>query len=240
MNTQVIASIFYESQQQDRSNKYGRIYDLPAVKKGELPFLLEIKEEVQYIKQLGVNGPSAYLPLRISAEEIARDLMQCFSGNSFGVNPEQGPGIWLVSQEIVAGCRTLDDIRKHPEFLKEVARETERQTRYADLITKMAQDLSDTGKRQQVTRQMREAALYLGVTGRNWQMERPESMRACPLCAEMISSEAITCPKCRAIVDAEGYAAYQNRLLKAGVPVESGTPIPPPLSPVQPKSQART
>lgn len=193
---QIIASICPFGQKEDRSDKYGRAYELAPVMKGDAPFLLEVEDAWQTENIPGTynrnTGTWNRRQERITAEQIASDLLKCFAENTPLVSEAQGPGIWLYNPE------TAEVDRKVQE---------QRQEAYAWAMVRIARDIHRNPRpgETRVTPQMKAWGRYLGLI-EDWQTNEVTDTKACIFCTKRIPTSAVKCPECREIVDREKYA----------------------------------
>lgn len=221
MAKQIIASICPFGQKEDRSESFGKVYELKPVIRGESAFLLEIEDAYQWENIAGTyNRQSAQWNRRretVTAEEIAADLLRCFAENSPLIDADQGPGIWHYNPD------TTEEDRKKQE---------KRQEAFAWANVRLARHLhrNPSPGETKITPQMRAWGAYLGLQ-EDWQTDERPDTKICVFCTKRIPTAAIKCPECREIVDQKRYAELTGGEPKA--------PLPPPMQPKQPHQPAR-
>ena len=217
MSTATLASIYPLEQKADRP-KYQRVYTLPAVAKGDPPFLLPVKDEVQITRELHILGGKEKRVSVPGLEEIAPCLLREFAENSPGMTMQCGPGIWIVRDTVTedGNTRPATLAEKQAMFAEDHQRAKDRQAAWFEYqILKGDEVAEDPKTRRFVTRLQKLAVAYMGRT-RKWTEEmRDGDIKDCIWCTKPIPVHAIVCPECGRVVDFEAEAQMEARKLAA-------------------------
>ena len=230
-----IASIYPLEQTAERP-LYQGFYHLPAVKKGEPPFLLPVNDKVQIERELYIAGHGEKRT-SVPGEEIAPDILREWTTGAPGMSPFCGPGIWMVRDEVVedGARRAATEQEKARMFAEDHEAAKQRQAAWLEYQIVEGDRLGDDPKtRKAVTPLMKLSARYMGRE-RKWLEEmRDSDVRACPFCTKHIPAGAIKCPECGEIVDFEAYARLQAKKQSAIDAAARGVVQPPVAKPGQP------
>lgn len=170
-------------------------YELPAAPKdGYASLVVERAYQKTYF---GENVGSRFDS--IEAISIAENLLHVWAENIVGTNSGTGPGIFLI----------LDRDKPTKEELEAAV---ERQTQFFHYLFEQAEALFRTGKPEQITQEMRDAAKWLGRNSADWlkPVEKID-LKKCPFCISDIPSEATVCRVCQKDVDGVTYPSAKKR-----------------------------
>lgn len=232
MSTATICSIYPWEQKAERP-KYQRVYTLPAVAKGDPPFLLPVPDEVQIEYDLYILGHKQKRLTVPGKEEIAPDLLREWSENSPGMTMECGPGIWIMRDTVDETdedgnitVRAATKAEKEAMFAEDLQRAKDRQAAWFEYQIMQGDRVADDPKtRDFVNKLMKIACVYMGRT-RKWLEEmRDGDTKNCPWCTKSIPVQAIVCPECQRVVDFEGFAKLEARQ-KAAMQAGAAAPEP--------------
>jgi hypothetical protein len=236
--TKTISSIYFIPCHAER-HKYAGIFDVPAVPKGEKPFLLTVTDHVEMEQQPHIVG-GHQIPRQILGEEIAACVVKEWAENGLGMSPECGPGIWVVRDTIPltnelgvlqidpltgrARNRMATDAERAAMWAEDLAFNIARQERWGEYLIGQGDILdADPNKKMAIliSPAMRAAAQYYGRAVK-WldRKIKHDDRRQCPFCLESIATATVICTHCKQVVDQKRYAELTK-----------GAPIPPPLKP---------
>jgi len=220
---------------------YGGFYTLPAVKKGDPPFLLPVEDKIQIGRSLHIEG-NRETHSTVLGENIAGDIAAEWTERAPGMSQECGPGIWVVRETIEeneeymaedgqkrfrAVSRAATEAEKRAMFAEDHQRAKDRQAAWLEYqIFKGDKIAADEKSEIRPTPLMKLACRYMG-RNRKWLEEmRDGDIKVCPYCMESIPTAAVKCPKCHEIVDFEAYAALEARkkAAMAGIPFAEAEP----------------
>ncbi len=147
-------------------------------------------------------GNQLDMPLTVSTQEIANDMLRVFR-DGFGFQSSQGqPGIWITKN--AKGIPTVEEIKKA----------TEQQTLFADSVIEQATRLFRRKKYEDINQIHYEMAEWRGVEGLEWQEGTSQNQaQKCPFCKKSIPGDTIKCQYCSEIIDS---AAYEEMKVKIG------------------------
>jgi hypothetical protein len=224
MATVYVASIYPIEQKQERP-QYGGYYTLPAVKRGEKPFVLEVTDKIYYEDRIGTEGRR--YPVTERGENIARDIVGALTSNAPGMDSNCRPGIWIIGET--------------PNYTAEqLAENTQAQENWLNHWIREV-DAWDAARRAKLLQKVilpKVACQHLGIE-RDWAVMNPAQMTICPSCQKAVKAGAMRCEHCKEVIDLDAYAAFEARkhaavqkaiAASAPIPVEvSAQPIKPVL-----------
>lgn len=241
-----VATIYFETLTLERSLYNGK-FTLPAVKKGLAPVIVEIRDHTQGEKLPHVIG-AGVVRRQIVGQEIAADLVKALGSGAPGMNPNCGPGIWLVRdfapvldergipQKDLDGRVVLEELspEQKAQFFTEDRQAAEaRQDAWIKALLDEADALwadPNPGKRIMIGPQHKAACIYAGRK-REWLMDFKAGDRiSCPFCQVAVPLGAAVCQNCHNVIDSVKYerlkASVGNQKLNApgtpgGVPIQA-------------------
>jgi predicted nucleic acid-binding Zn ribbon protein len=215
--TKTIASIYPMPSHVERP-LYSGIYDIPAVQKGDPPFLLKVEDKVQVGRTLHIMGHRETRD-QILGEQIADDICKQLAENAPGMGIDCGPGIWVVREEVTDADpdtgkpfnRPATEAEKAAMFAEDLAHAKVRQAAWMEYQIISGDRKEAQGKYFEITPLMKLACRYMGRE-RKWLEEMKDGdVKRCRFCTQPIPANAIKCPKCQEIVDPEAYAREQAK-----------------------------
>jgi hypothetical protein len=174
-------------------------YDLPAALPGEVSYL-----PISDAGQAEYAGYGKTTKITIPADQIAADLVQCFTNNFPGIfdSSKASPGIMVIAGDVAT-----------PE---ELAVMKAKQTEFARLTVLEADKFSGQQRFDKITHRHHALAEWLGVKGRPWQESLDKTtIQTCPFCGAKAAAFASKCPTCREVINPERYA-QQKAYVDAG------------------------
>lgn len=224
-----IASIYFEGRKLNRS-QYGGMYEVPSVKKGENPFILEVPDKGQMDKLPHIIG-GGHIRRVITGEEIAHDIVQHWAQNGMGMKPEVGPGIWQIREFLPVvnehgipqkdsdGRVMINEVseeQKKEWFAEDLAFNIARQDRWIEHLIGEGDRMALNPKEiPYITSSMKAAVKYSGRQ-REWTLELKSGDRSvCSFCGMSIVSNVIICTHCHEVLDAKRYQANKDRIAAA-------------------------
>ena len=160
------------------------------------------------------------MPRTVPAQDIANDLIKCWTLNGRFMNPECHPGVMLIAGETATPeeIRAMEAVQRN-YFTKEVD--------WADVMHR-------DKKTQGINQGARVACEWLGYE-KEWL--HPTAITNCPFCGKAIPQNVPVCHLCGHIVNPAQYAALKRKEAEALADLEpSAQALPPPLEP--PRSKA--
>jgi hypothetical protein len=231
--TKTIASIYFEPLSADRP-LYNGYFRAPAVKKGDAPFLLQVKDHIQLESQPWFkgtfNGRQIQTPETIDGRQITVDLLKHWADDNPDFTPDCGPGVWLVRELVPADDENgpVLDANKQQVMREATAEEkkrmfaedleTAKQRQYA-LIEKWIQKgdiMAEDPKRVMlIPAFFKDACRYAG-RDRKWLHDlRDGDIKTCVFCTKTISSATVKCPHCNEVVDRKRYEELKKQTVAA-------------------------
>lgn len=176
------------------------IFQIAGVEYGAPPALLAIEESYEIVEALLSKSPQRRT---ITAEEIANDLLNCWTRGWHDSTPNQAqPGVWLCAGD-------------HPAP-EEIRLATVLQTAFLNRRIQRGNELwAEPKKRTEIDTHMKAAARWMRVSVPWLEDLTAESNTTCPYCANLIPKGTIKCPKCMEIVDMARYAEMEAAKQKA-------------------------
>ena len=138
----------------------------------------------------------------VTADVIAKSLAEDYIKSQPAQGPDAGPGIFWMKIAI-----TLLELReKFPNKLKNAAK---LQHAWFSRLVRLADDLWTANHRYaQISDLDRTACRELGLK-RDWLDDSPDKITKCPACVTLVSTDAIVCFACHAVLNAEKYSKLQ-------------------------------
>ena len=244
--TKQIASIYYMPVEAKRTLYQGH-FKMPAVKRGEKPFLLSVPDHYQWETQpffKGTwNGRQRQERLTVLGEHIANCILSEWTDSHPEMNPQCGPGIWLVRDVIYLtddkgnavmsadgkqAYRAATDQEREQMFAEDHAAALQRQATWGEASIRKGDIMAEEPKKVPfIPDYCKEACRYYGRE-RKWLYElRDGDVKACPFCTKSIAANAVKCPFCSEVVDFEAYAALQAKRKAAEEAALKGVVRPP-------------
>ena len=196
-------------------------FPVPCRKSGLLPFeyLIPACEKDGSCSVLVVENGSRSIYLDhdrghesviVHSEEIANSLVADYSISQPGQDDQGGPALFWVKEAF-----TAEEVKKKfPNKLKNAAA---KQKRWWGTLVRLADDTWTAGhKFSQIGDLDRTACRELGLK-RDWLDDSPDKITKCLACTQLISTEAIVCFACHAVLKPEEYSKLQF----AGGPVQT-------------------
>ena len=218
----LVASIFFTELRVERP-LYGGNFVLPAVARGQAPYLLPVNDHIQ-IERMPFIAGGGIVPRVIAGEHIAADIVMHVSELGMGMSTDTGPGVWAVRDRVPLVneedgswqlhadgkpvTREASDSERNQMFAEDLANATARQERYGQYLIAEGDRYNENVKeRILITTRMKAACVYYHRE-RPWLIDlRDGDMKLCPFCMASIDARAIKCPKCSEIVDAARFAS---------------------------------
>lgn len=241
--TKRIATVYFEKRHLERAI-YGGVFDVPAVARGEKPFILEVRDHVQREQLPHILG-GGQMPRQIAGEHIAADIIQHWTTGVLGMTGNVRPGIWIVRDVItladengiplkdqfgVVQTRPATEEEKAAMWAEDLAENLACQARWGDFNIQKGDALwndQNQEKRILINPTMKAAAPYYKREV-EWTGElKQDDRKSCQFCGRSIARTVVKCQFCHEIVDR---AAYDKLNAKPAVA--------PPLDPGQKKQQA--
>ena len=215
-----VASIFPFPQtfRRDMWSKPGtpNVYPLPAVKRGEQPFILEVEEQWQ-LENIPIVTAETGEKQRITIpnNEIADCLIDVFSKNWPFYTPDSRPGIWILKDDIETvgekGAVTTVTKYRNRWTAEDLERETRVQTAFLEQWVMEGDRLAAEGRARHITPLMKAACDWLALK-RPWRGDlAADAKKQCVYCTEFIAAQAIICPNCTKVVDPVRYKQLQDQ-----------------------------
>ena len=187
-------------------------FSIPCRKSGLLPF--------EYLIPEYKGGPCAVLIVEngsrsiyldhdrgsegviVHSEEIANALVADYSVSQPGQDDDGGPGLFWVKK-----AHTAKEVgEKFPQRIKNAL---EMQKRWWGTLVRLADDTWTAGhKFSQIGDLDRTACRELGLK-RDWLDDSPDKITKCLACTTLISTEAVVCFACHAVLKQEEYKKIQ-------------------------------
>jgi hypothetical protein len=245
--TKTIASIYYMPLTARRPLYQGN-FDIPAVARGERPFLLPVRDHYQWETlpwSFGyANGRQRQERRTILGEHIAADLLREWTASHPKMNPQCGPGVWIVRDcvylfdpegkpimdaEGKQAFRPATNEEREKMFEEDLRSAIERQSAWAEVCIREGDAMADDLKKIPfIPEYCRQACHYYG-RDRKWLHELKDGdVKTCVFCTKVIAANAIKCPHCSEVVDFEAYAKLLNQR-KAAENAVAKNVIRPPL-----------
>ena len=221
-----VASIYFAPVRAERM--YGGPYALPAVPLGADPVLLNITDRVQIEQgpyQLGSNGKRSRRQHVVKGEVIARCIVNEWSANGVGMNPQCRPGIWVVREQIplvnpdgtaqldadgIALWREAGNVEKNDMWFDDLAAARAADRAYANMLFIQANGMAEDPRLIPfIAPNARIAAKHYGLDAEWLKEDAALHVKPCPYCTKVIPAKAIKCPRCTEIVDIDGYAMLE-------------------------------
>lgn len=222
--TKTIASINFEPLSADRAIYQGR-FRVPAVKRGDKPFILTVKDHIQietmpWFKGT-FNGKQIQEKRTITGEEIANDLINDWTRTHPDMNPQCCAGVWLVRESVA-----LLDEKGEPQLdadgrqAMRPATAEEKQAMFAEDEAAAKQGMAALGQKwiqkgdimaedikqiPLIPNCSKTAARYYG-RDRKWLHDLTDSdIQKCPFCTKLIPADAAKCFSCNEVVNRKRY-----------------------------------
>ena len=170
---------------------------IPKAEKGDF-IVLHVPDCLNHVPV----GEGRVLTRTILGEQIASSIAKDHISASLYVTDEAFPGIKSIS-----GKHEKADIKKmYGEELK--ALEAAQRAWFRTLVNKADDAWKDPNQRGQsmaISDLQRSAAIYLGLMNKEWLNANPIDLVPCKFCTVHIPGNAIICPQCKQVVNAEAY-----------------------------------
>jgi hypothetical protein len=192
----------------------------PAVKRGEKPHIVEVKDKTYGEGMIGTGG----MQRRITelGENIAADIIRILTTSAPGMSDDARPGIWIIGST--------------PDYTEaQMAENTRLQANWLNWQILNIDSWDDKRKAKGIPMGAKVACDYLGVE-REWGQLAPSMLSVCPSCRKSVRSGAMKCEHCAEIIDIEAYAARQATIA-AAVAKHAPTPEVPKVIPNVPLKQ---
>ena len=188
---------------------YPGMYKVPK-SNGKTPTTLVVGDAIYYMYvgagrgQFGEYKDQIKIP--VPSTQIADSIVKDYLDKQLSrVQNEIEPALfWVVGEHTETTAKL--------KFKDEMAAALDRQTKWLKALVTDADDEWEQSRQHKfITNTQRQAARILGLD-RAWLLEveegKPISSR-CGVCRQVIMSDAIVCPYCKAILDAEKYKAIK-------------------------------
>ncbi len=223
-------------------------FTLPAVAKGDKPFILTILDHNQWEPQPFFTGTLAGGRQRqqriiIDAMEIADCLLREWTVSIPGTTQDCRPGIWIVRDRVYlfnedgtpqrdADGKTMfreaNDAEQKAMWSEDSAAALEAQANFGNQCVQSGSIMAEEPKRvPYIPQYFKALATYYGLTPKWVNRVTDSNVRACGWCTEQIPSAAIVCPKCSKVVDFARYAEMEAAQQAAVARVNKGVVNPP-------------
>jgi hypothetical protein len=183
--SRTIISVFPLGQSLELRHEGIKIYEMPPAKKGEVS-VLRVNDTFAWCRNFHAPGIEFY-QARVSAQQVAENLIQSWSRGLIGTGEGLGPGILI--------CAGLEPTQA------EVDAANHHQEDYFAFLINQADLLFAQDKSVDITSLHRVAAEWMGTQDREWfhPITRIE-MQDCPECGERIRAKARKCRWCHTII----------------------------------------
>lgn len=147
-----------------------------------------------------------------SPAEMARSLVEDYSGALIALGEGAGPGLFWVE-----GRWTIEGIKR--KFAKKLAEAQAKQERwFYNLVTMADADWEKNHNILAVSDLQRHAARYLNIK-KAWVDPIPTEANTCPFCKSVVDPTSIKCYNCKEVINPAAYKAMQERMGTAGAVV---------------------
>lgn len=175
-------------------------YYIPAAKDRTKPSLLVVKDGERSVFLDAERGSQKIIVESLTiARSIVYDFQEAQPGSEQNV---AGPAIFFVPGKVA-----LENLVKDCATQIEVALK-EQQTWYKRLVRLADDTWTAAHKHSQISDLERMACRQLALK-REWLDDSPDSIVGCPVCTTVISTAAIVCFACKAILKPEEYKKFQ-------------------------------
>jgi hypothetical protein len=167
---------------------------------GKLPSVLVVAEGTYGIY---LDGDRGTLRARTPSTEVARSIFEDYIGAQLATDADSRPALFALP-----GVLSAEEVlKKYPEECQEAL---DAQNRWFTRLVKMGDDSWNRYHQHgAITDLMRYAAEALGLKdGREWmnvtsRVQQKENK--CPACRVVVDPEAVICPSCGCVLNAEAY-----------------------------------
>jgi hypothetical protein len=229
MRTVRIASLYPIAQRAQRP-LYGGDFNLTAVKRGDQPAILDIKDHFQFEPQpyfTGlINGKQRKERKLVLAIEIAQCLLREWTIDNTMWNPECHPGIWIVRDTIAlvdanSGVPELDgdgkpavrdatEAEKKAMWDEDHERASRAQATWVEAAVTHGNIMAENPKAISfIPKPYKVLAVAYGYTPKWLNRSAHANTKPCPWCQEQVPTTVIYCPKCTRCVDPQRAATVQ-------------------------------
>lgn len=170
-------------------------FRIPAAGKDDFELLI-IDAAVHYVY---IDATRGSIPIRINSEELATSLVNDYKQSCLAMNENSYPGLFWLPGELKKSAIVKD-------FASEIESAIKHQRSWFVSLVRMADD--DWEKSHQhkfISDLQRYACKDLGYE-RQWVVEIPKAKLLCEACGSIVTGNAIICPTCKHIIDADKYA----------------------------------
>ena len=172
------------------------VFRIPAAKPNEIEIL--VIPDGFNLKYIDADRGTIEIPK--DGMEIARSLIHDYTLSHVLATDKMCPGMFVIAGEYTK--KVIED-----KFATQIKAARERQEAWFKLLVKEADDTwRKFGQHKMITDTARKAATLLNLR-RDW--VDPTSMHLCPVCQEQVSSLAIVCKTCNAVLKPEEYSKIQ-------------------------------
>lgn len=170
-------------------------YEMEAALPGEVKYLV-----IGDAAQPEYRGYGRTTPETITALEIAKDLVKCWTQNFSGVDSNVArPGVMILRGKTIEP----DEL----ELLNKV------QNEFARAMVLEGDVFHQEGRPDKISKKHRVLADWIGTKGRPWQEHLSNDSKViCPFCATPNAAFASKCVQCREVIDEERYQATQAQI----------------------------